>query len=287
MPSCLRASDLAGERGLATGGRKAMAIDKTARYRSVEDLQTAILAYQNGFATSAENAGAWKQFTLLVKRHKATSIGLTTVLIVGSVFGTKAILEGRRAERGEALAKVEAARAKAEARRAEDALADLRASAPSLLALAESEAGFQRFDSGLVKLDAALDLDPALTAGWWRRAWLLLGMARYGKAPADFRTAAQRDPAQHAHDSLLPVLDAIAAAPDDATHFPPEHTETLFRHFTKHRLGGTCCVSNPSRDTLPRFLRGSGQRWIRTIEGVSQRIYSPPRLATSVSTRFR
>ena len=207
-----------------------MAIDKTARYRSVEDLQTAIPAYQNGFATSAENAGAWKQFTLLVKRHKATSIGLTTVLIVGSVFGTKAILEGRRAERGEALAKVEAARAKAEARRAEDAFADLKASAPSLLALAESEAGFQRFDAALVKLDAA---------------------------------------------------------PDDATRFPPERTETLFRHFTKHRLGGTCCVSNPSRDTLPRFLRGSGQRWIRTIEGVSQRIYSPPRLATSVSTRFR
>ena len=230
-----------------------MAIDKTARYRSVEDLQTAIPAYQNGFATSAENAGAWKQFTLLVKRHKATSIGLTTVLIVGSVFGTKAILEGRRAERGEALAKVEAARAKAEARRAEDAFADLKASAPSLLALAESEAGFQRFDSALVKLDAALDLDPA----------------------------------QQAHDSLLPVLDAIAAAPDDATRFPPERTETLFRHFTKHRLGGTCCASNPSRDTLPRFLRGSGQRWIRTIEGVSQRIYSPPRLATSVSTRFR
>ena len=29
-----------------------------------------------------------------------------------------------------------------------------------------------------------------------------------------------------------------------------------------------------------------GQNWIRTSEGVSQRIYSPPRLATSVSTLF-
>ena len=28
-----------------------------------------------------------------------------------------------------------------------------------------------------------------------------------------------------------------------------------------------------------------GQEWIRTTEGVSQRIYSPPRLATSVPTR--
>ena len=31
---------------------------------------------------------------------------------------------------------------------------------------------------------------------------------------------------------------------------------------------------------------GGGQNWIRTSEGVSQRIYSPPRLATSVSTLF-
>ena len=141
------------------------------------------------------------------------------------------IAEGRRAERGEASAKTEAQRANA-------ALADLKASAPSLLALAESEAAFQRFDSALVKLDAALALDPALSAGWWRRAWLLLGMARYGEAPAAFRTARQRDPAQHAHDALLPVLDALAAAPDDATRFPPERTEALFRHFTKVGASG-------------------------------------------------
>ena len=36
---------------------------------------------------------------------------------------------------------------------------------------------------------------------------------------------------------------------------------------------------------FPRGRRGSGQSWIRTSEGVSQRIYSPPRLATSVSTQ--
>jgi hypothetical protein len=32
-------------------------------------------------------------------------------------------------------------------------------------------------------------------------------------------------------------------------------------------------------------LQSNGQEWIRTTEGVSQRIYSPPRLATSVPTR--
>ena len=51
-------------------------------------------------------------------------------------------------------------------------------------------------------------------------------------------------------------------------------------------------VDEALQPTMPRRRHpsprgeGSGQRWIRTIEGVSQRIYSPPRLSTSVSTRF-
>ena len=196
---------------------KALATEPWQRYQHIAAMQADLTAYQNGFATSAENAGAWKQLTLFVKRHKAASMGVAAVLIIGSTLGTKAVIEGRRAER---------------------ALVALKASAPSLLALAESEAGFQRFDSALEKLDAALALDPALTAGWWRRVWLLVGMARYAEAPAAFRTAQQRDPAQHAHDALLPVLDAIATAPDDATRFPPERTEALFRHFTKVGASG-------------------------------------------------
>jgi hypothetical protein len=41
-------------------------------------------------------------------------------------------------------------------------------------------------------------------------------------------------------------------------------------------------VSGVLRQPAPRCESG-GQNWIRTSEGVSQRIYSPPRLATSVS----
>ena len=223
---------------LSTVVMKALTVDKAKRYQTVAAFSADIEAYQNGFATSAENAGVWRLFKLFIKRHKAASVGVAAVLLIGSTLGTKAIVEGKRAERGEALAQSEAVRAQRGEAKANAALADLKASAPSLLALAESEAGFQRFDSALVKLDAALALDPALTAGWWRRTWLLLGMARYGEAAAAFRTAQQRDPAQHAHDALLPVLDAIAAAPDDATRFPPERTDALFRHFTKVGASG-------------------------------------------------
>jgi hypothetical protein len=99
---------------LAAVVRKAMAFDREQRYPSVAALQADLAAYQGGFATAAENASAWKQFTLLVKRHKATTIGLAAVVLTGTVLGTKAIVEGRRAER--------------EAMRANKALADLKKS---------------------------------------------------------------------------------------------------------------------------------------------------------------
>ena len=95
-----------------------MALDPAARYQNVAELQADILAYQNGFATGAEHAGLGKQLVLLVKRHKAASIGVAAVLLVGSVLGGKAIIEGKRAERGEA--------------RANQSLLDLKATAPSV-----------------------------------------------------------------------------------------------------------------------------------------------------------
>jgi len=71
---------------LAAVVRKAMAFQPAARYASVAELQRDIEAYQNGFATSAEKAGAWKQLTLFVKRKKAASIGLAAVLLIGGIF---------------------------------------------------------------------------------------------------------------------------------------------------------------------------------------------------------
>ena len=52
---------------------KAMARERTKRYASVEALAGDVEAYQNGFATSAENAGALRQLALFIKRNKAVS----------------------------------------------------------------------------------------------------------------------------------------------------------------------------------------------------------------------
>ena len=52
---------------------KAMALRRSDRYSSVNALVADIEAYQNGFATSAEQAGLLRQLTLLIKRNRLAS----------------------------------------------------------------------------------------------------------------------------------------------------------------------------------------------------------------------
>ena len=133
----------------------------------------------------------WKQFALFVKRNKAASIGAAAVLLVGPVIGTKAVIEGRRAER---------------------ALVDLINTAPALPRLAETEGGIQHFDSALQNLAAAIDLAPEHLPAYWRRAWLLLGMGKWSAAAEAIRLAQQRDPANASLADILPVVEQLASA---------------------------------------------------------------------------
>ena len=55
-----------------------------------------------------------------------------------------------------------------------------------------------------------------------------------------------------------------------------------------YRLQGTPIYDLPDPISVSRLRGGkSGRSWIRTSEGISQQIYSLPRLATSVSARER
>ncbi len=146
-PSLLR-GHLPGGRipeSLAAVVKKAMSLEPAARYATVADLQWDIEAYQGGFATSAEKAGAWKLFTLFVKRHKAASIGVAALLLVSIGFTAKVIAEGKRAER-------EAAAAKA-------TLADLRRTAPVFYTQAKVDSEDGKFDAAIEKIGYAIQLD--------------------------------------------------------------------------------------------------------------------------------
>ena len=197
--------------------RKAMALDPLHRYWQVEELQADLTAYQAGFATSAERAKPGKLIGLWIRRNRSAAAAAALVLITGLGFGTKAILEGQRAER--------------EAERARQALLDLKATAPDLLALAASEAALQRYDSALKKADSALALDPTLAAAYWRRGWILLAQEKLPGALAALRLAAVKDPANRRFATLLPLVEKMAAAPADKRH-DLEIVQPLYDHLT-------------------------------------------------------
>jgi WD40 repeat protein/serine/threonine protein kinase len=96
---------------------KALALDRKERYQQVAEFQADLTAYQGGFATGAENARAWKQFTLLLKRHKALSTAIAgSVLLIAAIsagFTFKVVAERDRAEREKGRAQRQTANAEA------------------------------------------------------------------------------------------------------------------------------------------------------------------------------
>ena len=69
--------------------RDRSAVEQSARYQSVPELQRDVQAYQNGFATSAEHASLAKQLVLLVRRHKAVfGTSFAAAAVIFAVFKT-------------------------------------------------------------------------------------------------------------------------------------------------------------------------------------------------------
>jgi len=91
---------------------KAMATDRSKRYASVEAFAADIEAYQNGFATSAENAGALRQMMLFIKRHKGVSSAAALFLMAATGFVVKLAASERvaRAHEQHALSEMEKSR---------------------------------------------------------------------------------------------------------------------------------------------------------------------------------
>ena len=175
--------------------RKALAADAAARYASVEDLQRDLAAYQGGFATSAENAGAWKQFTLLIKRHKAASIGAAALFLVSIGFTAKVIAEGRRAERGEAAAKA--------------TLADLRRTAPVFQAQAQAVLETGQFDDAIEKIGYAIQLDETNADYHLFRAHLRQSSQKLAEAAEGYRRVLALRPADASAQTNLALCEKL------------------------------------------------------------------------------
>ncbi|MDZ4287346.1 MAG: protein kinase, partial [Prosthecobacter sp.] len=84
---------------LSAVAMKSLTVQRERRFQSVTALSADIEAYQNGFATSAENAGAWRQLVLLMMRHKVVTALLGTMLLLSAGFVIKVMASEQRATR--------------------------------------------------------------------------------------------------------------------------------------------------------------------------------------------
>jgi len=135
---------------LSAVAMKALRLDKARRYQDVAAFSADIEAYQNGFATTAEEAGLGKQLVLLIKRHKgifttaAAAWLLITALAVWFVINLRA-KEQRAAEGERKAVAAEAAAKDAQAVAVQEKETARQALAKSQLDLAEKEFGLGKF----------------------------------------------------------------------------------------------------------------------------------------------
>ncbi len=104
---------------------KAMSTHRSERYPSVEAFSADIEAYQNGFATSAENAGALRQVALFIKRHQGVSAAIVLFLAAAAGFVVKLAASERAARVHEQHALAEMERSRREAAQTSLTLAEL------------------------------------------------------------------------------------------------------------------------------------------------------------------
>ncbi len=101
---------------------KALALEKDRRYSGVAAFAADIEAYQNGYATSAEEAGAWTQLKLLMLRHKAVTASLAAILLLSAGFVVRLVASERKATRNAAIALTNEQRATEQAEQTRRAL---------------------------------------------------------------------------------------------------------------------------------------------------------------------
>lgn len=77
---------------------KAMATDRENRYGSVHAFAADIDAYQNGFATSAEEASVIKKLILAARRHKVAAFAAVAILVLSSLFLAKIVASEKHAK---------------------------------------------------------------------------------------------------------------------------------------------------------------------------------------------
>lgn len=213
---------------------KALSRKPEDRYRTVAELDADIEAYLNGFATSAEEASAFRKVVLFAKRHRAASV-LAVVLLAGACVFTVRLAASERtatanallAEREAKIASANAIRAQENAKLAEEQKSMAEANAQK--AIVEKEAA--RHSAALAQI-----------------------------ALAD--AAVQRDNAEE-------VFEALKVVPEDLRNQEWRYLNEVADSslITIHAKGGSAlldCVPHPKKPGTLFTLQAD--RWFRTLD---------------------
>jgi serine/threonine protein kinase/formylglycine-generating enzyme required for sulfatase activity len=167
---------------------KAMATERTKRYVSVEAFAGDIERYQNGFATSAEDAGAWKRVRLWVGRNKVLATSAAAMAVVVSGFTVRVVTEGRKATR---------------------ALSRLQETAPTFALRAQDALNGGNFEEALKSIEFAVDLEPKNPDFQQLRGNVLQVLVRWPEAAEAYREAVSRAGSERAKENLRLTQELI------------------------------------------------------------------------------
>ena len=168
---------------------KAMATDRSKRYASVNVFAGDIEAYQNGFATSAEEAGAWKRVKLWVGRNKVLAGAALAMLVVVTGFTARVVQKGREAS---------------------EALQSLRETAPTFAVRAQDALREGRFEEALKAATFAVKLESQSGDYHALRGNILQVLVRWSDAVAEYQTAVQLGAKVEAQENLV-LTEALLA----------------------------------------------------------------------------
>ena len=207
---------------------KALALRQEDRYQTVPELQLDIAAYQSGFATRAENASAWRQLALLVKRHKKefTLAAVALLVLVVTVAGfllkvtkerNRAEAERQRAEANEKRAETEKTNAQTERDRAEKTLGQLHDTAPTFYDQTQVMVGQGQWSNALEKASIAAALAPEVAEYHVLEGNLLQTALRMAEARDAYSTALKRQPDHQLAQENRQLCETFLRA-EDGTH---------------------------------------------------------------------
>jgi hypothetical protein len=167
---------------------KAMSRQPAHRYQSVEDLASDVRAYVEGYATTAQQAGAFTLLWLLVKRHNVVASLAAASLAVVIAILTVSFIKIRGSERValDALAKIKAEQANNQKFGV--------MAAPHFLDEARMSILSHDFDQGLSQLENVVAYDRDCQEAWDNIAAMCLGRQEFDQAAIAYGHLPKSDP---------------------------------------------------------------------------------------------